>query len=55
MREGRRAVWYLAPRAMIETPAFRGSSSVLSWLPPSGKMPMHLPFNRLSHTALYKV
>jgi len=30
----------IAPKAIIETPALMGSSSVLSCDPPSGKMPM---------------
>jgi hypothetical protein len=30
----------IAPRAIIETPALIGKRSVLSWDPPSGKIPI---------------
>mmetsp|Transcript_59804 Transcript_59804/g.155328 ORF Transcript_59804/g.155328 Transcript_59804/m.155328 type:complete len:221 (-) Transcript_59804:267-929(-) len=42
-----------ASRAMIATPCFRGSRSVRSWLPPSGKMPRHFPSRRALWTASY--
>jgi hypothetical protein len=43
----------IAPNAIIETPAFIGSRSVLSWDPPSGKMPKLYPEISLYMTASY--
>ncbi len=43
----------IAPNAIIQTPAFNGNKSVLSWLPPSGNIPTAFYYFKVCHTASY--